>query len=198
MIVSHQEDFARVPRQQVAESALSGEWKEAYRLTHVTIKKVTGDIEGSWHFNTAIAFVITLVNEVGKLPLRDHYDGTESEAELLNFNAFRFAAESIVQMLAPFVPHVCEELWERLGNQPSIFRQGWPQFDEAAARAEQVELPVQVNGRVRDRLVAARDEAEDVVRARALDLENVKRHIEGKHVRQVVIVPNRIVNIIVN
>jgi leucyl-tRNA synthetase len=100
-------------------------------------------------------------------------------------------------MLAPFVPHVCEELWERLGNRPSIFRQGWPQFDEEAARAEQVELPVQVDGRLRDRLVVPRDEAEDVVRARALELENVKRHTEGKRVRQVVIVPNRIVNIIV-
>ena len=197
VIVSHQEDFARVPRQPVAEGDLSGEWKEAFRLTHVTIKKVTGDIEGSWHFNTAIAFVISLVNEVGRLPLREHYDGTESAEELRNFNAFRFAAESIVQMLAPFVPHVCEELWERLGNRPSIFRQGWPQFDEEAARAEQVELPVQVDGRLRDRLVVPRDEAEDVVRARALELENVKRHTEGKRVRQVVIVPNRIVNIIV-
>jgi leucyl-tRNA synthetase len=196
MIVAHQEGFARVPREEVDAASLSGEWKEAYRLTHATIKKVTGDIDGSWHFNTAIAFVITLVNDMGKLPLQDKYDGAESAQDRASFNVFRFAAESVVRMLAPFVPHICEELWERLGNAPSIFRQGWPQFDEEAARAEEVELPVQVNGRLRDRLVAPRDEDEAVIRARVLDLENVKRHLEGMQVHQVVIVPNRIVNVI--
>ena len=197
MIVVRREDFARVPRQEVDAAALSGEWKEAHRLTHVTIKKVTGDIEGSWHFNTAIAFVITLVNELGKLPLRAQYDGTESAEERAQFNMFRFAAESVVRMLAPFVPHVCEELWERMGNEPSIFRRGWPEFDEEAARAEEVELPVQVNGKLRDKLVAARDEDEDAIRERVMELEGVRRHVEGKQVRQIVIVPNRIVNVIV-
>jgi len=198
MIVARQEDFARVPRGLVDEAALDGQWKEAYRLTHATIRKVTGDIEGSWHFNTAIAFVITLVNAMQKLPLRDRYDGTEDEAERANFNVFRFAAESVVRMLAPFVPHICEELWERLGNEPSVFQQGWPEYDEEAARADEVELPVQVNGKLRDRLVVPRDEAEDVIRRKVLKLENVARHTEGKQVRQVVIVPNRIVNVIVS
>ncbi len=95
-------------------------------------------------------------------------------------------------MLAPFVPHICEELWERLGNEPSIFRRGWPEFDEAAARAEEIDLPVQVNGKLRDKLTVARDEAEDAIRERVMALEGVKRHIEGKQVRQIVIVPNRI------
>jgi leucyl-tRNA synthetase len=197
MIVTRQADFARVPREPADEAALSGQWKETYRLTHATIRKVTGDIEGSWHFNTAIAFVITLVNAIQKLPLRDEYDGAESEAERATLNVFRFAAESVVRMLAPFVPHVCEELWERLGREPSIFRQGWPQFDEEAARADEVELPVQVNGKLRDRLVVPRDEAEDVIRQKVLELESVARYTEGKQVRQVVIVPNRIVNVIV-
>jgi leucyl-tRNA synthetase len=94
------------------------------------------------------------------------------------------------------VPHVCEELWVRLGNPSSIFQQGWPEYDEGAARAEEVELPVQVNGKLRDRLTVPRDEDEDVIRQKALALENVRRHIEGKVVKQVVIVPNRIVSIV--
>lgn len=197
LIVAREEDFKRVPTRPVEQDELSGDWSRIYRLVHATIKKVTDDIERRWHFNTAIASVISLLNELQGLDLRENYDGTETEQEQIEFNVFRFAVERTVQLLTPFVPHVCEELWQRLGKPPSIFQQGWPEYDEEFAKAEQVELPVQVNGKVRGRLVVPRDQDEDTVREMALALENVQKHAEGKEIAQVVVVPNRIVNIVV-
>ncbi|MHC4591095.1 MAG: leucine--tRNA ligase [Planctomycetota bacterium] len=197
LTVCHEDGFKSIPLQLPDEEQLSSDWRRVYRLVHATVKKVTGDIEGSWHFNTAIASSISLLNQVQKLPLRGSYVGTETDAEKREFNVFRFALERMVQLLAPFVPHICEELWVRLGNPPSVFQQGWPEYDEEAAKAEEVELPVQVNGRVRDRLVVPRDEDEEAIRQQALALENVRRHTEGKAITQVVVVPNRIVSIVV-
>ena len=197
LVVKHEGGFKAVPRRLVSEQDLDGDWRRVYRLVHATVKKVTVDIEDRWHFNTAIASVISLLNEVHKLPLLGSYVGTETERDQVEFNAFRFAAERMVQVLAPFVPHFCEELWVRMGNPPTIFRQGWPEYDEEVAKAEEVELPVQVNGRLRDRLTVPRDEDEDVIRRMALALPNVRRHTEGKEVQQVVVVPNRIVSIVV-
>ncbi len=196
-VVAHADSFQAVPRRTLEVERLSGRWAAVYRLTHATVKKVTEDIEGSWHFNTAIAAVMSLMNEVGRLELLPSYVGTETEQQQIEFNVFRFALERVVQLLAPFTPHVGEELWVRLDNPPSIFQQGWPEYDEEAARAEQVELPVQVNGRVRDRLVVPRDADEGTVRQQALELENVRRHLEGRRVRKVLVVANRIVNIVV-
>lgn len=196
-IVSRQEAFVRVPWRAVREDGLGSEWRRVYRLVHATVKKVTEDVDQRWHFNTAIAAVMSLLNEVQKLPLPASYVGTETEQEQAQFNAFRFAMERMVQLLAPFVPHIAEELWVRLGNPSSVFRQGWPEYDEEAARPEEVELPVQVNGKLRDHLVVPRDEDEEVIRQRALALDSVRRYSEGKTVTQVVVVPNRIVSIVV-
>ncbi len=196
LIVAHEAGFKAVPTSPPDVAALSGDWERVFRLVHATIKHVTDDIEGRWHFNTAIASVISLVNEVLRLPLLGAYVGTETEEELRNFAVFRFAMSRTVQLLAPFVPHVAEELWTRLGNPPSIFRQGWPEYDAELAKADEVELPVQVNGKVRDRLVVPRDEAADVVKEQALALPNVRRYLEGKELKKIVVVPNRIVNIV--
>ncbi len=197
LVVSHEGEFRSLPRGEVREGELAGDWRRVHRLTHATIEKVTEDIEGRWHFNTAIASIISLLNEVQKLPLRESYGAAESGAARAEFDALRFMIERMVQLLAPFVPHFCEELWSRLGSEPSIFRHPWPAFDGELARAERVELPVQVNGKVRDRLLVPLDEDEETVREKALALENVARHTQGKEIRQVVVVPNRIVNIVV-
>jgi leucyl-tRNA synthetase len=196
MVVRHASGFQAVPRRAPDEEGLAPDWRRVYRQVHATVKRVTEDIEQRWHFNTAIASVISLLNDVQKLPILDSYVGTETEEQQRDFNILRFALESIVQLLAPFVPHVTEELWSRMGNPASIFEQGWPEYDPEAARSEEVELPVQVNGKVRDRLVVARDEDEQLIRERALDLANVRRHVEGKEIAQFVVVPNRIVSIV--
>jgi len=198
LIVKHASGFRSIPRRTPTEEGLGPQWRRLFRQVHSTVKRVTEDIEQRWHFNTAIAAVISLLNEVQKLPVLDSYVGTETDEEQRDFNIFRFALERIVQLLAPFVPHVSEELWSRMGNPASIFEQGWPEYDPETARSEEVELPVQINGKVRDRLVVARDEDEQTVRRQVLELPNVQRYLEGKQVRQLVVVPNRIVSIVVH
>jgi len=196
-IMAHEADYARVKRMPLKVDELEGADRAVFRRTHATIKKVTEDIEQRWHFNTAVASVMELFNELGGIELKDSYLGKEGAAEMRRFNVFRFASESIVLLLSPFVPHICEELWQRMGNKPSVLRQSWPSYDAEAAKAEEVELAVQVNGKLRDRLVVERDADEEVVRQKALALENVKRHIEGKKLLKAIVVPNRIVNIVV-
>ncbi|MFO7957208.1 MAG: leucine--tRNA ligase [Candidatus Brocadiia bacterium] len=197
-VVSYEDAFSALPGRTPDQDALEGPWKEVHRRVHATVKKVTEDVQERWHFNTAVAAVISLLNEVQRLPLKETYDGSESEEELAGFGVYRFALERIVLLLAPFVPHICEDLWQRLGHEPSVFEQEWPEFDAELAKGEEIEMPVQVNGRVRERLTVERDAEEEVVRTRAVELENVQRHLEGKEVQQVIVVPNRIVNIVAN
>jgi len=178
-----------LPADDVDAAALTGQWKHVNQLTHATVKRVTGDISERWHFNTAIAQIITLVNEVQKLDL-----GAADASQKI---AYRFALETILKLLAPLVPHICEELWERMGNEPSIFHAAWPTYDEVLAKADEIEMPVQVNGKVRDRLTIARDADEQTVRDAALALPKVQPHLEGMTVAKVIVVPNRIVTIVV-
>jgi len=196
-VLAHEEDYAAVPRRAVRLEELGGQDRRIFRLTHATIKKVTEDIEQRWHFNTAIAAVMELFNEVSDLPLPERCDGSETREQARSFNVFRFAMETMTLLLSPFVPHICEELWVRMGNPPGILEQGWPQWDEEAARAERVELPVQVNGKVRGRLVVDRDADEGAVRQQALALEGVRRYTEGRRIVKAIVVPNRIVNVVV-
>ena len=196
-VAAHEDDFKSIPRAAVSPDRLQGDWRAVHRLVHATIRRVTEDMEERWHFNTAIAAVISLLNETQKLPLGDVCGEDRSEQDTMNFNLFRFAAESMVQLLAPFVPHVCEELWRRMGNAAGVFEQGWPGYDSEMARAEEIEMPVQVNGKVRDRLTVPRDESEDSVREKALALANVERHVAGREIVKFMVVPNRIVTIVV-
>ncbi|MFW6045020.1 MAG: leucine--tRNA ligase [Planctomycetota bacterium] len=195
--VSHEGDYDSVPRQGLTADELDGEDRRIFKLTHSTIRKVTEDIEESWHFNTAIASVMELFNEVSSMDLLDSYVGTETEAQMRSFNVYRFALENILLLLSPFVPHISEELWSRMENPPSIFEQEWPEFDPDAATFDEVELPVQVNGRVRDKMMAPRDADEDQLREMALDLDGVKKYVRDKEIAKVIVVPEQIVNVVV-
>ena len=148
---------------------------------HATIRKVGDDLE-VLSYNTAIAAMMEYLNVVragGRTPERA-------------------AVEPLVRLVAPFAPHVAEELWERLGHTESLFVEArWPEFDPARAVADTVEFVVQVNGKVRARMPMARGIAEDQARAAALADENVQRWIEGKQVRKTVFVADRLVNLVV-
>ena len=196
LISSHRDDFRRVRHAPVELAKLDGQARKVYRLTHATIKKVTEDIEQSWHFNTAIASVMELFNEVGRLPLLESYDGDEGDEDLCVFEVFRFAAGSIVLLLAAFVPHIAEELWALLGNAPSVFQHSWPGWDEETARMDEVDIPVQVDGKLRARIRVSRDEEDEVVRKKALEAVAVGKKLEGKQPSQVIVVTNRIVNVV--
>ena len=109
----------------------------------------------------------------------------------------REALETLVKLLNPFTPHVCEELWARLGHATGLVREAWPALDAAAAREDEVELAVQVNGKVRARVTVAREAHEDEIRARALAEPRVAEQLQGKQMVKFVVVPGRLVSVVV-
>ncbi len=162
-----------------------------HRKTHQTIRKVTHDMEG-FHFNTAIAAVMELVNAT-----RAFVDGFGDEPTDRERMAVAEALEAVTVLLAPMVPHFSEELWQRAGGDGTLFRSTWPSFDEAAAREDVVSIAVQINGKLRGDVEVERGASEDVVLEQALAAEKVARHLEGKTVRRVIFVPDRLLNIVV-
>jgi leucyl-tRNA synthetase len=149
------------------------------RMMHRTIKKVADDIEGL-RFNTAIAELIKLNNEMTRMEVIP-----------------RELAENFTLMLAPFAPHLAEELWERLGHHKSLARRPWPTFDAAKMVESTMEIPVQVNGKLRDKITVATDADEETILATALAAEKVKPWIEGKEVKKRLYVPKKLVNLVV-
>ncbi len=160
--------------------------RDLRRLVHRTIKKVTEDIDGSFHFNTAIAAVMELVNGISAAPDKD------AAPEVL-----REAIETVVRLLSPFVPHICEELWQNLGYEETLEASGWPVWEDAALVADTLLIIVQVNGKVRGKVTVPADADNETVEATALADANVIRFIEGKTVRKVIVVPGRLVNVVV-
>jgi leucyl-tRNA synthetase len=167
---------------------LAGEAKNLRRAVHKTIKKVTEDVDGRFHFNTAIAAVMELVNAI---------QGFSQKSAPENAAVVREAVESVVRLLAPFVPHFAEELWSELGHEGTLEQAGWPGYDAEAAVDEEVTVVIQVNGKLRSKLMVAPDVEEETVKAAALADEKVLPHLEGKSVRKVVYVPGKLVNIVV-
>ena len=159
--------------------------KALRRQTHRTIKKVTEDIDGRFHFNTAIAAVMELVNAIYGF-----------EAKQKCPEVVREALESVVLLLAPFVPHLSEELWQLLGHADGVERAGWPSYDPAALVEDEKTIVVQVNGKVRGKVTVAADADEEIVQRAALAEDNVARFLEGKTVRKVIVVPGRLVNVV--
>jgi leucyl-tRNA synthetase len=178
------------------------------RKAHETIKRVTQDLDPRVHLNTVVSAQMELVNELyafgaktGCLRLdrdADDPDGVGTVERAATVAVLKEAIEALVRMLSPFAPHMTEELWERLGHSGGIVSAGWPEYDEAVARAEQIVVPVQVNGKVRGRLTVAADASEDDLRNAALADPQVQKHLEGKTVRKVVVAGGRLVSIVAN
>jgi leucyl-tRNA synthetase len=177
-----------------AESA--GEFSDAARRlrheTHRTIARVTADFE-SLRYNTAVAALMELSNALGD------FDASPESATTSDLFAVRETLEALVLMLAPFCPHVAEEMWEGFGHEGGILRSGarWPQYEEALARKEELEIAVQVNGKLRGRVSVSADATEDETRAAALADERVRAWTEGKQIVKTVVVPGRLVNVVV-
>jgi leucyl-tRNA synthetase len=150
------------------------------RKTHATIAKVTDDIGRRYAFNTAIAAVMELANELSREP-----SGPDS----------RFAAETAVSLIQPYAPHVAEELWERLGRE-RLWEEPWPVADPAMLERDTVEVVVQVNGRIRDRLQVSPDLPEEELVGLARASEKVQAHLDGGEVERTVVVPGRLVNFV--
>ncbi len=162
------------------------------RKTHETIKKASDDIGRRTTFNTAIAAVMELSNALGRFQSERTGDAPQDLA------VAREAVETCVLLLAPITPHACHALWQALGHREPAIDARWPQLDEQALVKDSLELAVQVNGKLRARIEIAPDTAKDAIEAEALANENVQRHIEGKTVRKVIVVPGKLVNIVAN
>ncbi|MHC4472990.1 MAG: leucine--tRNA ligase, partial [Planctomycetota bacterium] len=163
--------------------------KEVRRRCHVAIRRVTEGLQGDLKLNTAISAVRELVTELRAQDL----DALAAD----DLPAIAEATRALVRIMAPTAPHLAEELHRELGGESTVFRAGWPSYDEDAARAEEVEMAVQVNGKVRGRFTVAADTPEDEVVALAKELENVARHLEGKEIVKVIFVAGRNVNLVV-
>ena len=168
---------------------LENELKTVYRKTHETIYRVTRDIEDRFHFNTAIAAVMELINVLYTLDRRT--------CDRRGFSVVRFALESVALMLSPIVPHLCEELWQAMGHEDSIAAAAWPSYDAAALRPEDVLIVVQVNGKVRSRFTVAAGTGEAAIKEAALADERVRKFIDGRPVKKWIYVENKLANIVV-
>jgi leucyl-tRNA synthetase len=164
------------------------------RKTHETISRVTVDVEQRIHLNTAISALMELVNEMYVFG-----DAASKAAEVRpqSASALREAVEALVIMISPFAPHTAEELWEATGHAGGIAAAVWPTFDEQVARADEIVVPVQVNGKLRSRLTVPADTPESELRERALGDASVRPHIDGKTIKSVVVVKGKLINVVV-
>jgi leucyl-tRNA synthetase len=171
-------------------SELSPQTRAIQRKLHQTIKRVSDDFQGRWHFNTCVSAIMELVNVL--------YGAEEAIAQ--NEVPVPFLAEvqrSVVLLLAPFAPYLAHELWEMLGEKGNLLKAPWPKYDAALAKEEEIEIPVQVNGKLRSRIVVSADATEAFVIERALADEKVKALTAGKQIVKKLYVPGRLVNIVV-
>ncbi|MBV1897752.1 MAG: leucine--tRNA ligase [Cycloclasticus sp.] len=166
---------------------LSSEDKVLRRQVHETLNKVNDDYGRRLTFNTAIAANMELLNSVSKFKAE-----TDASRALL-----QEALESIVLMLSPIIPHVCDQMWQALGHQDPLIDVTWPEFDETALVLDKVQMVVQVNGKLRAKLLVAADASKESIEKLALSEDNVNKFIDGKPVRKVIIVPKRLVNIVI-
>jgi leucyl-tRNA synthetase len=169
------------------------------RAMHQTVAKITEDFDGRWHFNTSIAAIMIFVNLLSfyELPIENGFSGIHPQMGWVSPKITEEVFRTLILMLAPFAPFFATEMWEQMGGEGVVFRAAWPVADEELARESEVEIPVQVNGKlvVVVKVPAGSDEA--AVKAAALADEKVKARIEGKTVVKVIVVPGKLVNLVV-
>ncbi|MBL8102530.1 MAG: class I tRNA ligase family protein, partial [Anaerolineales bacterium] len=161
--------------------------KNLRRKVHQTLKRVTRDFE-NFEFNTIVSSLMELMNEMYKA----------REAGAAGSDEWKEAQEIYLKMMAPVTPHIAEELWtNHLGKPYSIHQQAWPVVDEAATREDSIEIPVQINGKVRDKVIVPAEATEDEIKSAALASETVRKYLEGKEPRKVIVAKGRLVSIVV-
>ncbi|HEX9223043.1 MAG TPA: leucine--tRNA ligase [Candidatus Acidoferrales bacterium] len=187
LVSKHAGVAAAAPKSKFSTATASEKEKALLRKAHQTLRRVTNDFETRWHFNSAVALVMELVNELqAQEPL-----GKNARPEVV-----KEVLELLTLMLAPMTPHLAEELWEMLGHSGGLIRASWPEFSPELAADVQFEIVVQVNGKVRAKILVEGGLADEEVSARALAEPNVAAHLDGKRVVKKIVVPNKLVNIV--
>ncbi len=173
-------------------ASLSPAERQIQRKLHQTIKRVSDDFQGRWHFNTCISAIMELVNA-----LQAYEENATSQPKSSSAALLAEVQRDLILLLAPFAPYLAHELWEMIGEKGSLLKVPWPKYDPALAREEELEIPVQVSGKLRGRIVVPADAAESVVIERALADEKVKSAITGKQIIKTIYVSGKLVNIVV-
>ncbi len=161
--------------------------KEIFYVLNTTIKKVTEDVGDRFNFNTAISSIMELVNEIYKY----------KENDKINISILKKAISDLVLMLAPFAPHLSEELWQLLGGKECVYSQEWPKYDEKALVKDEVEIVMQINGKVKEKIQIPSNITKEEMERLVLEMEKTKELILGKEIIKIVAVPNKLVNIVV-
>jgi leucyl-tRNA synthetase len=174
--------------------------------THETIRRVTQDLDPRVHLNTAVSGLMELVNELYAFCGRpgcsligrdaDNPDTVGVSIRPETISVVKESVEALILMLSPFTPHMAEELWEHLGHANGVVAAGWPGYEETVARADEIVVPVQVNGKVRGRLTVASDTSEAQLRELALADPQVKKYLDGKTIKKVVVVNGKLVSVV--
>jgi leucyl-tRNA synthetase len=169
---------------------LSPEARAIQRKLHQTIKRVTDDFQGRWHFNTCIAAIMELMNEI--------YGAEEARAAGgIPASLIADVQRNIALLLAPMAPYLAHELWEMTGEKSNLLKAAWPKYDPALAAEDEIEIPVQVNGKLRGLVVVPASATNDQVEQAALADEKVKAAIAGKQIVKKIVVPKKLVNVVV-
>ena len=186
LIKTHQDSIKDIPGISSNES-FNGNQNKLRRKTHQTISKVTDDIGRRYTFNTAIAAVMELVNEVSAFNVDDELDR----------QVIKEAIESILLLLSPIVPHICHQLWLDINHDQPIIDARWPKFDSSLLKSETSLIVVQVNGKLRSKLEVDASISEDELKSMALSDEKVVRFIDGNEIKKIIVIPEKLVNIVV-
>ena len=176
------------PGAKAASGAPTEKERELLRKAHQSLQRVTQDFEGRWHFNSAIAQIMELVNAIYAAEPLDGGVRPEVQKEVM---------ELVTLMLAPMTPHLAEELWEMLGHKDGLWTVSWPTINTELAKEDEVEIPVQVNGKVRGRVTVPAGSGQEEVMKRAQVDPGVAAHLAGKTVRKVIFVADKLLNIVV-
>jgi leucyl-tRNA synthetase len=160
--------------------------RKVLRKLHQTIRKLTSDFESRWHFNTSIAAIMELVNEM------------YAEEANLSGAAVAEVIEKLALLLAPFAPYLAQEMWSELGRTGPVFRQPWPCYDEELAKEPEAEVVVQINGKLRGRILVPFGTLREELQSKALEDEKVRAQIAGRKIVKVIVVPDKLVNIVVS
>jgi leucyl-tRNA synthetase len=170
---------------------ISKEAEDLNRKIHQTIKKVTEDLDGGFHFNTAISAIMELVNQTYDV-LGAKTQGSSAEDGVLNE-----AIENIVILLSPFVPHIAEEMWQSLGKKSSIFKCEWPSYDKNVIVEKVLTIPIQINGKLRSKVDVPSDISPDKLKEIIMADPKVKTWIADKAIKDFIIIPKKLVNVLV-
>jgi leucyl-tRNA synthetase len=189
--VTRNADHARTASGETSPAtALSPQARQIQRKLHQTIKRVSDDFQGRWHFNTCISAIMELVNAL--------YDAEQTNAQnAIPPSLLAEVQRDLVLLLAPFAPYLAHELWEMLGQKGSLLKAPWPKYDAALAKEEELEIPVQINGKLRGRVIVPADSLEDFVVTQALADDKVQSAIAGKQILKRIFVPGKLLNLVV-